>query len=351
MKIICSLLLLLLFFSCTKKPNESTNQTQSASTNNLNIYCWSNYFSPDFIKTFEEKTKSKVVFNYFSSNEELLAKLQAGASGYDIIVPTGYILKPLKELNLIQPLGKLDWPELNNLSDRFKSPKHDPHHEFAIPYQSGTTGLAVNKLKIKSKVDSLSWLYAHPELKGQIAMLDDAPTVIGITLKYLGYSYNENSDVAFNKVKETLLKQKPLLKMYSADPMSLLESGDVAITQAYSGDVLQNKRKNNNFDYIFPKEGGEFYLDYLAIPKGAPNLTLAKEFIRMSLDVKSATAQMMHLFYTPAVNLNGIKGIENLLNNPIIFPSESLLKKYEMLDDNPERLEKINHLWLELKSS
>src|SRR3954468_8367972 len=137
----CVVLLALVFAfgGCTKK-DESASAAKV-----LNLYCWSNYFSPEVIKNFEEKSHSKVVMNYFSSNEELLAKLQAGARGYDLIVPTAYLIKALKELDLIQPLGKLDWPELARLSPRFQSPPFDPSHEYSVPYAWGTTGLAVNK--------------------------------------------------------------------------------------------------------------------------------------------------------------------------------------------------------------
>ncbi len=333
-------------FACTQKQNTDVSQSKV-----LHIYCWSNYFSPKFISDFETKTGIKIDQNYFSSNEELMAKLQAGAQGYDLIVPTGYLINALKNLQLIEPLGKLDWPELATLSGRGKNPEHDPNYEFTIPYQMGTTGIAVNKAKLKSKVDSLSWIFEHPELKSQISMLDDAPVVIGTALKFLGYSYNEASDEALNKAKDLLLKQKPNLKTYSGDPMPMFESGEVAIGQMYSGDAFQVHRKNANIEYILPKEGGEFFIDYLAIPKGAKNIEGAKAFMRFTLNQKLAIEQAKHLFYIPAVGMKGAPEAAELLKIPAMNSESEIMKKFEALKDNSERLEKLQRIWTELKSS
>lgn len=344
---------------CTKKNESETTSAPAATTGSaatggaktLNIYCWANYFNPETIKRFEEQTKIKVNFDYFSSNEELLAKLQAGARGYDLIVPSAYIVPALKELKLIEPLGKLEWAELANLSPRFKNPAVDPNHEYTIPYSWGTTGLAVNKAKIKEKVDSLAWLFDHPELKGQITMLDDAPTVIGTALKYLGYSYNESSPEAFAKVKALLAKQKPWIKAYTPESQPVLESGEVAIAQAYSGDVLQVKnRKNPNMEFVLPKEGGELFMDSLAIPKGAVSPELAKEFIKFTLRQDVALGQVKHLFFSPVVNLTSLAEAKPLLSNTAVFPTDAQLQKFEMMQENPERLEAIQKLWTELKS-
>lgn len=349
-KIIAIFLLIVLSTACTSKNTENGSQN-TTNSKVLHIYCWSNYFSPKFIQEFETKTGIKIDQNYFSSNEELMAKLQAGAKGYDLIVPTGYLINALKNLGLIEPLGKLDWTELSTLSGRGKNPEHDPNYEYTIPYQMGTTGIAVNKAKLKSNVDSLAWIFDHPELKSQISMLDDAPVVIGTALKYLGFSYNDSSDEALKKAKELLLKQKQILKTYSGDPMPMFEAGEVAIGQMYSGDALQVKRRNPNIEYILPKEGGEFFIDYLAIPKGAQNIEGAKAFMRFTLNQKLAVEQAKHLFYIPAVGIKGSAEASDLLKIPAMNSEAEIMKKFETLKDNPERLEKIQRLWTELKSS
>ncbi|MBI3555472.1 MAG: spermidine/putrescine ABC transporter substrate-binding protein [Deltaproteobacteria bacterium] len=350
-----ALLLSLFIFSvtaCTKSGDKSPIAASvAAAPKVLNLYCWANYFSPDVIKRFEEKAKVKVNMDFFSSNEELLAKLQAGARGYDLIVPTAYLVKALKELKLIVPLGRLDWPELQTLTSRFKAPDFDATHEYTVPYSWGTTGIAVNRAKIKTKVDSLSWFFDHPELKGQVTMLDDAPSVIGAALKYLGYPYNEGGDEAFAKVKALLSKQKKFLKSYTPESQPVLESGEVAIAQAYSGDVLQVKnRKNPNIDFVLPKEGSELFVDSLAIPTGAPAPELAKEFMRFTLQKDVALIQVKHLFFSPVVDIVKMPELGALADNIAVFPSDASLSKFEMMQENPERIEKIQRLWTELKS-
>lgn len=351
-KIIVFSSLLTLFFSlgCTKKEEPTQTPPASFAGKTLNLYSWANYISPDIIKRFEEKTKAKVVFTYFSSNEELLAKLQAGARGYDLIIPSSYLVKALKELDLIEPLGKLDWPELQKLSPRFQSPEFDPQHEYTVPYSWGTTGIAVNRAKVKDKVDSWAWLFDHPELKGQLTMLDDAPTVFGAALKYLGYSYNESSPEALKKAKDLLVKQKKWLKAYMPETQPVLEAGEFAIAQAYSGDVLQVQRKNPNVEYVLPKEGGELFIDALAIPKGAPSPELAKEFMRFTLNADNAVIQVNHLFFSPVVNISDVAEAKSVLSKPGVMPSEAVLKRFEVMTDTPERIEAIQRLWTELKS-
>lgn len=345
-------MLVLSTWSCTKKDSGQPRTSDArTSEKTLNLYCWSNYFSADAIRQFEQQTKTKVIFNYFSSNEELLAKLQAGARGYDLIVSTGYLVNALKSLDLIEKLGNLNWVELTGLSEQFKAASFDPKHEYTIPYAWGTTGIAVNRAKVKDKVDSLAWLFDHPELKGQITMLDDAPSVVGAALKHLGYSYNEESDEALAKAKALLARQKPLLRTYTPESQPVLASGEIAVAQAYSGDALQVKnRKNPNIEYVLPKEGGEMFIDALAIPKGAPSPELAKEFMRFTLRPAVALLQVQHLFFSPVVNIQRTPGAAPLLKMESVFPPASVLRKFELMNDNPKRIEAIQKLWTELKS-
>ncbi len=345
-KIFC-ISLLLLFCQCTKNQD---SQNSPSKEKVLQLYCWTNYFSPQMIQAFEKKTNSKVIINYFSSNEELLAKLQAGAKGYDLIVPSGYLIRALKTLNLIEPLGELNWPELKKLIPRASKPDYDPLHEYTIPYAWGTTGIAINRAKIKGKVDSWAWVFNHPEFKGKITMLEDAPAVVGAALKYLGYSYNESRPEVFAKAKELLIKQKPLLKAYTIEHDSFLVTGEVALAHIYSGDSLQIRKKNPHIEYVLPKEGSEIYMDNLAIPKGAASPDLAKEFIRFTLDTKMALLQTQHLFFSPVVDIRGLPGAEELFSNPGIFPSDYVLKNFEMASDDPKRIDLIQKIWIELKS-
>lgn len=340
--------LVVLSTGCHKSTQEHNLSLQKPRI--LHLYCWSNYFSPTVLKQFENETGVKIDLNYFSSNEELLAKLQAGARGYDVIVPSGYLVRALKTLALIEPLGKIDWQELSNLTGLAQKPKYDPNHEYTIPYAWGTSGLAINRAKIKAKIDSWAWVFEHPELKSQISMLDDAPGVVGLALKYLGYSYNESSPAALAKVKQLLAKQKPLLRSYTSEAQLILETGEVAISHAYSGDTLQVRKRNPNIEYVLPKEGGEIFMDNLAIPKGAPSPELAKDFMRFTLRQKIAAEQVEHLFFSPVVHVNESLAHKELLANHAVFPTQGDLKNYEMMEDNPERVEAIQKLWMELKS-
>lgn len=331
---ICVLLSILLSLNgCTKR---QTNQKAS-----LHVYTWSNYFNPDLITQFEKEAGVKVEFSYFSSNEELVAKLQAGAKGYDVVVPSGYVIKAMKSLNLLAPLKGKDWPEMKELLGRFRAPQFDPDHDVSAPFAWGTTGLAVNKSRLKSeaKVDSWSWVFSHNELAGQIAMLDDPPDVVGTAMKYLGYPANESSPEAFLKVKELLKKQKPLLKAYTSEIQPPLINNEIAIAQAYSTDALQARAKNPSIEFVLPKEGGIVWVDNLAVAQSSESQELARTFIRFMLRKEIQALQGPY-----------IMGYSVLANAPGIHPPEKDLTKYEFTSDSPELHEKILRLWTELKA-
>lgn len=130
----------------------------------------------------------------------------------------------------------------------------------------------------------------------------------------------------------------------------VLDSGEFAIAQAYSGDVLQVQSRNPNIEYVLPKKGGELFIDSLAIPKGAPSPDLAREFMRFTLTPENAVAQVQHLFYSPVVDISDQLQTKAVLEKPGVLPSDAPLAKFEVMTDDPERIEAIQKLWTELKS-
>lgn len=346
MKRLLPLLFLLMLAACTKKDAPPA----AAEPKELNVYTWSNYFAPEVIEEFEKKSGAKVRFSYFSSNEELLAKLQAGAKGYDVIVPSGYVVRAMKSLGLLEPLGEGAIPETKNLLPQFQSPPFDPKLEYVTPFSWGITGLGVNKNRVKGDVDSWSWVFEHPELKGQITMLDDGPTVIGAALKKLGHSFNSDDTAALNQAKELLKKQKPLLKAYTSETIPLLESGDVAIAQSYSTDVGQVSSKHPNIQFVIPKEGGEIWVDNLAIPKGAPAPGLAKDFMRFILQPSVAERQSKHLFTNPVVQMPEGSDVMKKLRSLGLIPTDAQLKTLEYMSDDPGHHDRVTRIWTELKA-
>ena len=336
--------------ACTKKTAETGASAPAAKPTAINVYSWSNYFNPEVVQRFETESGVKVNFSYFSSNEEMMAKLQAGARGYDVILPSGYVVKAMKTLGLLQPLKGSELPEAKHLSARFRHPDFDPQLEHSVPFAWGTTGLAINTAKVKQHVDGWAWVFQHPELKGQITMLDDPSGVIAAALKFLGYSLNDTKPEALKKAQELLLGQKKILKAYTSEAKALLESGDVAIAQAYSSDVGQAMRTNPNIQFVVPKEGAELWLDTLAIPTGAMAPATAKEFIRFMLRPEIAELQTKYLFTNPVVELPAGSEALKQLERMHFIPNAALMSKMEAISDDPALHETHARLWTELKA-
>ncbi len=342
MKRILALLLLASLAACTKESVDAPTA--------INVYTWSNYFSPEAVARFEKESGVKVNFSYFSSNDELMAKLQAGARGYDVILPSGYVVKALKTLGLLQPLKGGAMAEAKHLTARFRNPAYDPDLEYVMPFTWGTTGLAVNKAKVKQKVDSWAWVFSHPEMKGKITMLDDPADVIGAALKLSGHSLNAGEPEALKKAQALLREQKKFLKAYTSETKPLLESGEVAIAQAYSSDVGQAMQVNPNIEFVTPKEGGPLWTDNLAIPVGAPSPETAKKFIRFMTRPEIAALQSKFLFTNPVVNLPAGDSVMKQLQKAGMIPSPELMAKLESNSDDPALHEAHARLWTELKA-
>src|SRR5690606_2563685 len=182
----------------------------------LNIYNWSDYIDPSVIADFEKEYGIRVIYNVFSNNEELHARLKAGASGYDVIFPSDYMVEVLIEEDLLQPIPHEAIPNLVHIDERFLNPPFDPGNQYSVPYFWGTTGIGVNTRYVKEPVTSWDILW-DPKYRGRIAMLNDAREVFAVALKRLGKSINERDIESLEAAKELLIEQKPLVLVYDSD--------------------------------------------------------------------------------------------------------------------------------------
>ncbi len=178
----------------------------------LHIYNWSEYIDPEIYAEFEAEFGVKVIEDTFSSNEDLLAKLQAGATGYDLIVPSDYMVEIMIELDLLAPLNYDNIPNFVNIDDLFRDPPYDPGNQYSVPYQWGTTGIGYD-LDVFGDEAPDSWGYLFdPDMAapyaGRMSMLNDSREVIGAALKYLGYSLNSTDEAQLEEAKQLLIQQK-----------------------------------------------------------------------------------------------------------------------------------------------
>ena len=181
----------------------------------LHLYNWNNYISDETVRRFEAACKCQLVQSYYGDNEEMLAKLAAGAKGYDLIVPTGNALQSLIRQGALQPLDKSKLPNFKNLNPQYLNTEFDKGNQYSVPYAYTITMLGYNEQKMKElgiKVDSWAAIFDPAilkKIKGKVTVLDSANELMAAALKYLGYSINDTDEKHWEEAKNMILKAKP----------------------------------------------------------------------------------------------------------------------------------------------
>jgi spermidine/putrescine-binding protein len=330
------------------------DRSQLSST--VNFYNWTDYIDPELLTMFEEECGVKVIYDTFSSNEDLLAKLQAGASGYDLIVPSDYMITIMIQLELLRELDHANLPNLVNLAERFRNTPYDPGNRYSVPYQWGTAGIGYDLDVVGEVPTSLAALFDPEQAQkyaGRISLLNDSREVIGAALKYLGYSLNSTDPAQLEEAKQVILAIKPYLATFDSDTYSdLLVSGETVIGLAWNGGVYQAifDNEERNLGFSFPDEGDTIFTDNLAIPKSAPNPYTAEVLINYLLEAEHA-AMITNVTYYASPNEAALPYInDEVKDDPGIFPPEEALGKGEFIIDVGEATQLYERIWTEIKS-
>lgn len=340
--------------SCTKKADQSTGSTTSAAkvSHEVHLGIWSNYVTPEMLSEFEKNTGIKVIVSNYSSNEELLAKMQAGGSGFDVVVPSDYMVTSMIQLKLLKKLDAAKIPNSKGLNPRFLKKAYDPTNEFSLPFDWGTTGIAVNRNLYKGQIKGWKDLFENPELAGKIAFLDDVREVIGAALKFQGHSLNTKNPKDLEEAKKLLIATRKRVKLYSSEALLTLTNGEAAVTQAYVSDAMQARQKmNGQVDYILPEEGGTWWIDNLVIPATAEHVDEAHQLINFLLEPKIVAMTVKTVFVSPTSQAAMSLLPPEILKNRAMFPTEKDLSKFEMLQDLGESMRDWDKVWTELKAT
>jgi spermidine/putrescine transport system substrate-binding protein len=312
----------------------------------LNVYNWSDYIAEDTIANFEKEFGVKVTYDTYESNEEMVAKLQAGASGYDIIVPSNYIVPVVVATGLAGLLIKKYIPNLANLAPTFVNPVFDPGNEHAIPYQWGTSGYAWRTDKIPGSPDSWG-IFLDSKYKGKMTQMDDMRDVIGAWLRYRGKSLNSIDPAELAQAKTDALAAKKNLKAYISAPVKgQLISGDVWVAQLWNGDTAQAKKEQPNLGYVVPKEGCTIWTDSMVITSSAPHRRAAHEFINYVLRPDVGAAISNTTGYGSPNEAAMAK-----LEIPVPYPTAEEFQRLEYQKDLGEAGPLWDQIWTEIKSA
>jgi spermidine/putrescine transport system substrate-binding protein len=236
---------------CNPTPPSSTSANQQT----LNIYNWATYIAPEVLTQFEQKYNTKIKYDNFDSEDALYAKLKPGNPGYDLIFPTDYMLRRMIKEEMVLPLDQNKIPNQKHLDPKFVNTSYDPGNKYSMPYQWGTMGIGYN-IKITGKeIDSWGALF-EPKYKNKVALMDEVRGTMAMALIYLGHNPSTINQTEINQAKDFLIKHKNNIKAFVADTgQDVLNQGEVALTNEWSGDIFQVMKQNPDLRYTIPKEG------------------------------------------------------------------------------------------------
>lgn len=318
-------------------------------TKELNIFAWSDEVPAELVEEFEAETGISVTIDTFDSNESLIAKLEAGASGYDVITPSQYAVQILGRRGLLMELDHSRLENFENISDVFNDPVYDPGLQYSIPYFWGTTGLAYNDECVEEEITSWEALW-DPQYEGRIYMLDNMLAAYIPALQINGFSANSSDPEEIEIATQTLIDQKPLLAGYNSTNFAeLVSSGEACVVEAWSGSI--GVLDNPHVHYVLPDEGGTMWVDSFAVVADAPHVDAAYQWLDFMLQGEVAAK---------ATELSGMATANNaarefmdpaIAENEAVYPPDERLANCDFILDVGEAMQYYQDGWTEVKAT
>ncbi len=315
----------------------------------LYLYNWT-YYTPDsVIKKFEKEYGVKVVYDDYASNEDMYAKLKAGGSGYDIVIPSGDYVSIMESQDMLEKIDIAKIPNAKYIKPEcLAKATYDPNMNYSVPYYMGAAGVAVNKAKVGQFEESWN-IFGRKDLAGRMSMLDDMREVLGDALAYLGYSVNTTNQAELDQAYKLVNEQwKPNLVKFDAEGFAKsFATGEFWVVQGYAEAVFAEvppEMRDQVAFFIPKKEGGPMYIDSMCIPKGAKNIELAHQFINFILR-PDIYAEFLDSFGFPATIHTEAASLQKV--TPLY--SADALVNCEVKNDLGENLEQYNQVWQKIR--
>ena len=323
----------------------------------IQLYTWVEYIDPDIKDQFEAECGVRVVETNFDSNETLLSTLLSGATGYDIVVPSDYMLQLMIDENMLQELDYGVITNIEHMGAAHVNQYFDVEQKYSVPYFWGTSGFAVDTNVLADPPASWEIVFnPSEELCGKISMLDDQRETLGAALMYLGYSINATDPAQLEEAKDLLIAQADCVRAYDSQTNDdLMISCETVIGHMWTGDAilagLPDYGGREGIAYVIPSEGCTIWQDNLAIPNGAPNKYTAEVFINYLHDPEIAAQNATFVGYgTPNEAAKALLDPE-ILGNAGIYPPDETMSRLQWIEDVGDALEMYDRVWTEFKAS
>ncbi len=331
----------------------------------LVVFNWDDYIDEELLDIYSEEYGVEIIYDTFASNEDLLAKLQAGATGYDVIFPSDYMVSQMIELDLLAEIDVNQLSNWGNIAEDMKDAPFDPGNRHCVPYQWGTTGIGYRAgVEFFEENPPTSWAYLFdPAMLEQYAdlginVLNDQRELIGAALLYLGYSVNDTDRAHLEEARDLILEAKPFWKTFNSEDYddTLLIPDEVALSQGWSGDVANaywntydDDLEDGNWYYAIPEEGAVKWLDNICIPAASEHFDTALHFINFLLDAENGAAITNYTYYA-SPNEAASEFIETeVLEDESIYPPSDVVDRLEWLEEVGDAVFIYDEVWTAIK--
>ncbi|HLJ47608.1 MAG TPA: spermidine/putrescine ABC transporter substrate-binding protein [Bryobacteraceae bacterium] len=317
----------------------------------LNVWNWSNYIAPETVPKFEAEYGVRVRYAVYESNEEMLARVMGGNSGWDIVFPTDYLVQPMLQQGLLAPLQHDLLPNLHNLASGFQRPAWDPAMQWSVPYMVTAAGIGYNR-KLTPPPTAWEDLW-NPRLRGRMTMLDDPFDVFAACLKRLGASINSADPAQLKQAQALAIRQKPMLRAYlNAEARDQLVSGDILAAHMWNTTAQQAIDASPDVAFVYPREGYATYPDCSVILRESRRTELAHKFVDFLLRPEIAAANALAARTTTTNEAARALFPPDFRDNATLYPGADIVARGEWAQTlSPDNQRLRDRLWTEIKAS
>lgn len=334
----------------------------------LNVYNWGEYISDgsedslNVNKEFEKYyydtygVKLKVNYTTYASNEDMYAKLKSGATSYDVVIPSDYMIARMISEGMLAELDFSNIPNYEYIVDDFRNQYYDPENRYSIPYTYGMVGVIYNTSMV-DEADAGTWdLLWNEKYSGKILQFNNSRDAFGTAMYRLGIDVNTRDEAEWRAATNALKEQKPLVQSYVMDEIFNKMKGESgAIAPYYAGDFLSMYDANNNLAFFYPEEGTNVFVDAMCVPIGSTQKNIAECYINFMLSRDIAVANAEYICYASPHRLviedpEYIEYMESMHEDAmeILYPTQTVKATYYQ-NLSPDTLNMLNSLWEELK--
>lgn len=326
----------------------------------INVYNWGEYISNgedgalNINDEFTRLTGIKVNYSTYATNEELYAKLKAGAANYDVIIPSDYMISRMIDEDMLEPLNRENIPNYKNIMEKFTSPEYDDGAKYTVPYTWGTVGIIYDKTEVDIDESEIDWdILWNEDYKDNILMFDNPRDAFAIAEILLGYSLNTENAEELRNAAGKLKEQKSVVQAYVMDEIfDKMGAHEAIFAPYYAGDAVTLMADYDHLGFVVPKSGTNLFVDAMCIPKGSAQKEAAEMYINFMCEPDVALATAEYIGYSTPNSAAFELLDDDIKNDGISYPDDDYISNnttvFRNLSNEANML--MQDLWTEMKS-